>query len=226
MDTKSVDKLEFPKILEQLAAYTAFSASTALARALRPTSDLALARDRQACTSEADRLLSERADVGIGGARDVRPQAEIASRGGVLSPEELLDIKATLISGRDLFRFFDKTPLNLPHLKHISASLAPPDGLIEAITRVLNDKGDVKDSASQKLSEIRTGLKHANEQVMDKLTHLINDPSTARLLQETIITKRSERYVIPLRAESKGRMKCVVHDQSSSGATLFVEPLF
>jgi DNA mismatch repair protein MutS2 len=194
-------------------------------RALRPTNDLELARDWQARTSEASRLLSEHADIGVGGARDVRPQAGMASRGGVLSPEELLDIKATLISGRDLHRFFEKLALDLPHLKDISTSLVPPDGLIETISQVLNDKGDVKDSASQKLGEIRRDLKHANERVMDKLTHLINDPSTARMLQETIITKRSDRYVVPLRAEFKSRMKCVVQDQSSSGATLFVEPL-
>ncbi len=225
MDTKSLNILEFPKILEQLSRHTAFSASTTLARTLRPTNDLELARDRQARTGEASRLLSEHADIGVGGARDVRPQAEMASRGGVLSSEELLEIKATLISGRDLLRFFEKLTLDLPHLKDISASLAPTDGLIEAITQVLNDKGDVKDSASQKLGEIRGGLKRANERVMDKLTHLINDPSTARMLQETIITKRSDRYVVPLRSEFKSRMKCVVQDQSSSGATLFVEPL-
>jgi len=225
MDRKSLNVLEFPKILEQLSEYTAFGASTALARALRPTNNLQVARDRQACTSEASRLLSEFADIGVGGARDVRPQAGMASRGGVLSPEELLDIKATLISGRDLFRFFKNIILDLPHLKNISSSLAPPDGLVEAITQVFNDKGDVKDSASQKLGEIRGDLKHANKRVMDTLTHLINNPSTARMMQETIITKRLNRYVVPLKAEFKNRMKCVVQDQSSSGATLFVEPL-
>ncbi len=225
MDKKSLNTLEFPKILEQLSEHTAFSASTALVRALRPTNDLELARDRQARTSEASRLLSEHADISVGGARDVRPQAEMASRGGVLSPEELLGIKATLISSRDIFRFFEKLTLDLPHLKDIAALLAPPEGLIEAISRVLTEKGEVKDSASQKLGEIRGDLKHANERVIDKLTHLINTPSTARMLQEMIITKRSDRYVVPLRAEFKGRMKCVVQDQSSSGATLFVEPL-
>jgi len=225
MDRKSLKILEFPKILEQLAEHTAFSASKALALALRPTNSIESARERQARTSEASRLLSEFADTSVGGARDVRSQAEMASRGGTLSPEELLDVKSTLISGRDLFRFFDKLALDLPYLKKISASLAPPDGLIEAINRVLNDKGGVKDSASQRLGEIRRGYKNANERIMDKLTHLINDPTNARMLQETVITKRSDRYVVPLRAEFKTRMKCVVQDQSSSGATLFVEPL-
>ena len=113
----------------------------------------------------------------MGGARDVRPQVELAARGGVLTPEELLDIKATLISGRDLVRFFEKLTLDLPHLKNIVTSLAPPEGVIEAITQVLDEKGEVKDSASPKLGEIRGNLRHANERVMDKLTRLINDPS-------------------------------------------------
>jgi DNA mismatch repair protein MutS2 len=84
MDKKSLNTLEFPKILEQLAQYTAFSASRTLVRALRPTNDLVLAQDRLARTSEACRLLSEYADISVGGARDVRPQAELAARGGVL----------------------------------------------------------------------------------------------------------------------------------------------
>jgi len=123
MDTKSLNTLEYPKILEQLSEHTAFSASTALVRALRPTNKLQIARDWQARTSEASRLLNEYADIGVGGARDVRPQAEMASRGGVLSPKEFLDINATLIPGRELLRFFEKIALDLPHLKSISALL-------------------------------------------------------------------------------------------------------
>jgi DNA mismatch repair protein MutS2 len=225
MDKKSLDILEFPKILDRLAEHTVFSASRTLVRALRPTNDLVLAQDRLARTSEACRLLSEHADISVGGARDVRPQAELAARGGVLTPEELLTIKATLISGRDLFRFFEKISLELPYLIELSMHLAPPEGLIEAISQVLSDKGEVKDSASQNLGAIRRGLKHANERISQVLTRMLNDPSTARMLQEAIITKRSNRYVIPIKAEYKHRMKCVVQDQSSSGVTLFVEPL-
>jgi DNA mismatch repair protein MutS2 len=225
MDKKSLDTLEFPKILERLAEHTVFSASRTMVRALRPTNDLTLAQNRLARTSEASRLLSEYADISVGGARDVRTQAELAARGGVLTPEELLSIKATLISGRDLFRFFEKLSLDLPYLIALSEHLAPPEGLIEAISRVLSDKGEVKDSASQNLGTIRSSLKHTNERISHVLTRMLNDPSTARMLQEAIITQRSNRYVIPIKAEYKHRMKCVVQDQSSSGVTLFVEPL-
>ena len=225
MDSKSIATLEFPKILEQLVAHTAFSASEKLARALRPSNKPDLVRERQAMTSEARRLLSDNADIGIGGARDIRPQVQHAARGGVLMPEDLMEVKDTLVASRDLFRFFSKLAQELPTLKAIGNRLQPPEGLIEVISQVLDEKGEVRDSASEKLAALRSELKNANRRVMDKLNSFINSPGTGRMLQEAIITKRSERYVVPLKAEYKGRIPCVVQDQSASGATLFVEPM-
>ncbi|MCX7976402.1 MAG: hypothetical protein N2646_04945, partial [Bellilinea sp.] len=95
MDAKSLSMLEFPKVLERLAAYADFSASAELARSLRPTADLQEALARQATTTEARRLLSVKSEVGIGGARDVCPLADRAARSGVLLPAELLEIKST-----------------------------------------------------------------------------------------------------------------------------------
>ncbi len=225
MDEKSLRTLEYPKILDRLCGFTSFSASAGLVRALRPTSDHALALERQARTSQARRLLSEHPDISIGGARDVRPQIELAGRGGVLTPQELLDIKATLISARDLARFFSKLAGQFPQLESITMDLEPPAGLIESIGKVLSDRGEVLDSASEKLTRLRTEVKNANERLLNKLERLINDTSTARMLQEPLVTLRNGRYVVPLRAEFKGRLRCVVQDQSASGATLFVEPL-
>ena len=225
MDTKSIKTLEFPKILEQLAAFTAFSASEKLARALRPSNRLEDVQARQALTTEATRLLSDHADLSIGGARDIRPQISIAARDGILMPEDIMAVKDTLVASRDLFRFFSKLPMEIPGLQAIGARLQPPEGLIEAISKVLDEKGEIRDSASDKLLTIRTGLKNANHRVVDKLNAFINSPNTGRMLQEAIITKRGERYVVPLKAEYKGRIKCVVQDQSASGATLFVEPM-
>ena len=225
MDSKSLKTLEFPKILDRLASFTAFSASEKLARSLRPSNKNNLVRKRQALTSEAVRLLSEYADVSIGGARDIRTQVQLAAHEGVLMPEDLMDVKDTLISSRNLFRFFNKLPLDLPGLKEIASRLQPPQGLIESINKVLDEKGEIRDNASQKLSTIRMELKNANHRVMDKLNSFVNSANTGRMLQEAIITKRAERYVVPLKAEYKGRIKCVVQDQSASGATLFIEPM-
>ncbi len=225
MDAKSVSTLEFNKILERLSGYAAFSASAALLRALRPTNDLALAQERQARTSQARRLLVDFPETSVGGARDVRPQVELAGRGGVLMPQDLLDVKATLVSSRDLQRFFSKLEFECPQLQAIAADLTPPAGLIEAITQTITENAAVADGASMRLDTLRKQVKSANERILSKLEKLISESHTASMLQEAIITKRNGRYVVPLRAEFKGRLRCVVQDQSASGATLFVEPL-
>jgi len=225
MDVKSLTMLEFPKVLERLAGYADFSASAGLARALRPTADLAEALTRQAITSEARRLLSVKSEAGIGGARDVRPLAERAARSGVLLPAELLELKSTLIAARDLFRTLESKQAEYPHLAAIAQPLAPPPGLIEAISRTISDRGEVLDSASPKLASLRSEIKTAHERLLSRLQKMIQDPKNTPHLQEAIITMRNGRYVIPLRAESRGRIRAIVHDQSSSGATLFVEPL-
>lgn len=225
MDEKSLHMLEYPKILDRLCGYVSFSASATLARALRPTNDAALAMERQTRTSQARLLLSEHDELSIGGARDVRPQAELAARGGVLSVQELLDIKATLASARDLLRFFKKLDERFNNLQVITQDFDPPAGVIENISRVLSDKGEVLDHASPRLGGLRNEVKAANERLINKLERFINDPASGRMLQEPLVTLRNGRYVVPLRAEFKGRLRCVVQDQSASGATLFVEPL-
>lgn len=225
MDEKTLNTLEYFKILERLAGYTAFAASADRARALRPTTDIDEARRRLAETSEAVRLLSTHPDMTIGGARDVRSRVELARRGGVLDPGDLLDVKYTLIAARTLVRTFERLQAQFPHLSAIVGRITLPAGIIEAISRAISERGDILDSASEKLSRIRHDIRIAHDRLMTKLQRMVGDPNNAQYLQEAIITQRDGRYVIPLRAEFKGRIKSVVHDQSSSGATLFVEPL-
>ncbi|MHB8856377.1 MAG: endonuclease MutS2 [Bellilinea sp.] len=225
MDEKSLVTLEYPKVLERLAAFADFSASAALARRMRPTPDLTEALERQAITSEAARLLSVKSEAGIGGALDVRTLIERAKRSAVLTPSELLEVKTTLISARELSRTFEHKQAEYPYLAIIAEKLPPPPGLIETISRTISDRAEILDSASAKLAAIRAEIRIAHERLMSKLTHLINDPKNQPHLQEAIITQRNGRYVVPLRAESRGRIRSIVHDQSSSGATLFVEPL-
>ncbi len=225
MDEKTLSTLEYGKIIDRLASFASFSASAALLRALKPTNDYDLAAERQARTTEARRLLSEHAQVSIGGARDIRSAAERASRAGVLEPEELIDIRATLVSARDLFRFFSKLKLDLPLLKSTAGELAPPPGLIEAIGSVFSENGEILDSASPRLASLRSEVKNANERVTNRLERFLNDSRNAKIIQEPIITMRGGRYVVPIRAEARGRIRSVVQDQSASGATLFVEPL-
>ncbi len=244
MDSKTLQVLEYDKILARLAGFCDFSASMELALALQPNSNFGEARRLLDETSEA-RLLFSTHDLNIGGAHDIRPAADLAARGGVLEPQQFLDIKSTLIACRDLKKFFEKssgrggseikttsapagsmtrpTEGHYPHLSRIATGLPETFGIVDAITRVLSERGDVLDSASQKLSNLRREIKVAHDRLMARLQRYLREVGSK--LQEPIITQRDGRYVIPLRAEFKGQIKAVIHDQSSSGATLFIEPL-
>jgi DNA mismatch repair protein MutS2 len=224
MDSKTLNVLEYPKILERLAGFCDFSASMALARSLEPTDSFDLAISRIAETTEARKLLSIQ-DVTIGASHDIRPAADLAARNGVLDPHALLDIKSTLIACRELKKTFDKKEGEFPRLTLIVEGLPDSHGIVDAITRVLSDRGDVLDSASVKLADIRRNLRIAHDRLMTRLQKYVTDSKTVPMLQDSIITQRDGRYVIPLRAEFKGKIKAIVHDQSSSGATLFIEPL-
>jgi DNA mismatch repair protein MutS2 len=224
MDSKTLSVLEYPKILARLADFCDFSASAELARTLTPTPDFDVASIRLAETSEALKLLVT-SDLTIGGAHDIREQVDLAAHGGILDPKELLDVQSTLTSMRDLRRYFEKHAEASPRLTNIALRLPAPSGLIESITRCITDTGEVADSASPKLYDLRRQVRVAHDRLMSRLQRYLTDPNTATKLQDAVITQRDGRYVIPLRAEFKGQVKSIVHDQSSTGATLFVEPL-
>lgn len=225
MDAKSIHVLELPKILERLRQHTSFSAGAALALELEPTADLPEARRRQQETTEARKLLAVKTDVTIGGARDVRPHAQTAARAGVLTPGEMLDLKNTLIAGRTLARILSKLADQFPRLARLTGGLQEIPGLIETIGRTIDERGEVLDSASERLASIRREMKVAHDRLLDKLNRILTDPRHTTHLQEFIITQRDGRYVIPVKADFKGRIRGIVHDQSASGATIFIEPL-
>ncbi len=225
MDDKTLETLEYPKILERIASYASFAPTAEKAAALRPLTDLKEALRLQSETQEAFSLLVTTPDLTIGGARDVREQVDLASHGGVLTPIDLLDVKSTLIAGRTLARRFERASESYPRLAEMAAQMPLPVGLIDAITRAISDRGELLDSASAKLAIIRRDLRVVHERLLTKMQRMISDSNIAQYLQETLVTQRDGRYVLPLRADFKGRVRGIVHDQSSSGATLFVEPL-
>jgi DNA mismatch repair protein MutS2 len=225
MDDKTLQTLEYHKILEHLADYAAFAPSAEKARALRPTNDIEEANTRLTETSEAARLLSVHVDISIGGARDIRELVDLAEHGGVLTPPDLLDIKSTLISARNLTRTFEHMEAQYPLLYELISQLPPPFGLIDMISRTISERSEILDTASEALGRIRRDLRISHDRLLTKMQRIISDPNNTPYLQEALITQRDGRYVLPLRSEFKGRIRSVVHDQSASGATLFVEPL-
>lgn len=221
---KALKTLEFDKILVRLAGQASFSASAELIYALKPTSDLSLARQWIAETSEARRLLEVKSDVSVGGARDVRSLASRADRGITLLPQELLDVRHTLQAARRLKRTLLKGEIEYPLLGAIAQGIAECPDLVEAIDSALDDQGRVLDSASPKLARLRRELRIVRDRVQEKLQRLLNSPS-AQYLQEPLISQRGGRWVVPVQSSFKGRIRGIVHDQSASGATLWVEPM-
>lgn len=225
MDLRSHATLELPLVLQELAGFTSFSASKELALGLEPRSKLARVEDSLRTTSEARGLLDARKDVTIGGARDVRRQAERARQAGLLEPDELLDIQATLRSARRLKRLLTDEQTDLLCLKEAAEGLLVLPDLIAQIASTVDDNGKVRDQASPELARIRGDLLIAQDRLTTRLQRMLSDSNIAPMLQDAIITQRDGRYVLPLKAEFKGKIKAVVHDRSSSGATIFVEPL-
>ncbi len=216
--------LEFPRILKRLAGHTDFSGGEALALSLEPTFDVREAKGLLAVADEARALLLARPDFALGGVVDVRPLADRARHGVTLQPTEFLEIRNTLAGAERVQRTLTQLESRFPGLADIAWRIAPLPGLVEAIRRILDDRGEIRDTASDELARIRRSLRVTQERVQDRLRRIIAAPNVAPYLQESLITRREGRFVIPLQADFKGHVEGIVHDRSSSGATLFIEP--
>ncbi len=223
MDAKSIALLEFGAIRERLAAATGFAPSHRLAEAVEPSADPVLVARWLDETDEARALLTERPGVGIGGARDIGPAIERAARVGRLEPLQLVDVMVTLDAAarvRDALAD-ERRPL----LRELGRRIQPLPHVRGRLESSLDPAGELLDSASPALGGLRRNVRVTYERLRTRLEHLINSSELSSALQEPIVTLRNGRYVVPVRAEAKGRVRGIVHDQSGSGQTLFIEPL-
>lgn len=225
VNDKTLNLLEFPKILQQLAGRVSYTPTKDLVAELRPSADPAEVRHRLALTSEASRLLEIKSSFSLGGARDIRTAARRAQLGGTLESEDLLDVQSTLSAVRGIRNTLSKLSDQLPLLAATALRLRDGPRLEKEIARCLGPRGEVVDDASEALRRIRTQLRSAHERLLNRLNEMVASPAYRQALQEPIVTQRDGRYVIPVKADFRGQLKGVVHDQSASGATLYVEPL-
>jgi DNA mismatch repair protein MutS2 len=222
----AVETLEFDGVRDLLARHTSFSASHALAVALEPTPRLEEARRRQATTAESLKLPGLRPALHMGGVHDVRPAAERARVGGALGPDELLDVASTVRAARGWRRGLGPLQDETPALLELAeAFLGDHPGLVEDIQDAISDSGEILDSASPALARIRTELRGAHDRLVSRMREIMSAAPFRDAVQDPVVTQRNGRYVIPIRAEFRGQVPGIVHDQSASGATLFVEPL-
>lgn len=225
MQEKHLETLEFPKILNQLARHTSFSAAEELAFTLRPSTDPETIDLSQRETTEACRLLDSQGQISMGGIHDLRPLVNSARKGVILPPEELLDVRDTLSRGRSLRRTLGRLEREFPILAGIAQHIEECAHVVAEIRRCVNDRAEIVDDASPSLARIRQELSIAHRRLMDRLRRIVSSPEYAVYLQEPIVTQRHGRYVVPLKADFKGRIPGLIHDESNSGATVFIEPL-
>jgi DNA mismatch repair protein MutS2 len=228
LNDKSLHTLEFHKVRERLASYTSFSAGKTVALELVPLTDITQVGRNQRITTEAVRLLSLRPDVTLGGARDIREMVRRAELGSVLDPSDVLMVLDTLRACRILHGVITRTEEQkgeLPTLAFIADGLTLLPKLEQEIERCISDDGQVLDSASPALGKLRMGIRAAHARLMQRLQQLISSEAAGRALQEPIITLRNGRYVVPVKRDFQGLLRGIVHDQSNTGSTLFVEPL-
>jgi DNA mismatch repair protein MutS2 len=229
MDEKTLATLEFEKVLARLAKHASFSASRALALALRPSTDYDEVVRNQRLTAEARRLREMQPRSGLGGVHDVRQLANKANLGGILEPSELLDIAGTLAAGRTLkdalIRLGGPPANKLPLLAEIAERITDLADVAAEIYRCITPRAEIADAASPALAIVRRDLHTVHDRLYAKLQELLTAPDMRSAIQEPIITLREGRYVIPVKVEAGGQVRGIIHDVSASGATVFIEPL-
>lgn len=221
---KSSSILEFDKIIEMLADCAATDGAKSRARALRPTDDYDTVAERQIKTDDAKRLINAKGYPSFFATENIVAAADRAYKGAILSPRELLDIAAMLRSARMMLDYINADKPFDTSLDPIFARLLTNRDLEERITRSILSEDMIADEASPLLADIRRKIKNANNKIKDTLQSYIGGVRL-KYLQENIVTMRNGRYVVPVKAEYKNEMKGLVHDTSSSGATLFIEPM-
>ncbi len=224
---KSLGILELPQILEQLAAQAVSDTAKQAARSLRPSPEKGEVRRRLAETSAAASMMVLKGSPSFYGIKDVRSSLSRADLGGMLNPIELLDIAKVLSCARGIRAYGenDRALAEKTVIDHLFASLQPDRHLEETITSSILGEDEIADAASPELATIRRQIRAATARARESLQKIISSPAYAKALQEPIITTRSERYVVPVKAEHRGEIPGLVHDVSASGATLFVEPM-
>jgi DNA mismatch repair protein MutS2 len=216
--------LEFDAVRRLLGRCMSSELGRALLPDIIPVADLPLIHLKQHQTSEAKALLSEDAPPSLQQLVDPRPLLDqVAQQGKILEPQELLDLQFLLSTGRQAKRFFGRGTEQYPLLAALTEPMLFPESLERRIGQVVDPRGDIKDGASPRLQEIRSELRSTRERVRRRLDgHLTQHKE---VVQEPLITLRNNRYVIPLKPDYQRLLRGIVHDHSSSGATVFVEPL-
>ncbi len=227
MQQKVLHVLEYEKVKEQLIKHASSTLGKEKVKALVPSSEYQEVAVLQEQTDEAAKVLRLKGNIPLGGLVDIRATVKRARIGGMLSSVELIEVAGTLYAGRQMKRFIEKMveeDIELTHLPILAEQIVVIHDLERRISECIDDNGYVLDSASDTLKGIRQQLRTTEARVRDKLESMIRSSNASKMLSDAIITIRNDRFVLPVKQEYRASYGGIVHDQSSSGATLFIEP--
>ena len=223
---KSLKTLELPVILEMLAAEAVSATAKDRARTLAPSCDLHRVRYWLEETSAAKSMMTLKGSPPFSGVKDISGAVRRSEMGGTLNTKELLDVAGLLRAAAASVKYSaDDKGETKTAIDHLFSSLRSNKYLESKISSAIIAEDELADSASRELSDIRRHMRIAGEKVRQTLNKIISSPTYAKALQEPIITMKNDRYVVPVKAEQKNVVAGLVHDISSSGATLFIEPM-
>lgn len=219
------NRLELPKILAQLKEYCSSRLGEDLVDKMRMMHDTNAITTALEETTEAVSVLRIYGEIPLGGLRDIRNSLSRVSRGGFLETGDLVAVADTLRCARRLNAYLQKLEEGIfPHLKGLGVGITPHPNLEEMINQTIGPDGEVKDTASSELARIRRQSVDLQGSVREKLNSIIRSSELQKYLQENLVTIRSNRYVIPVKSESRSKIPGLIHDQSASGATVYIEP--
>ena len=222
---KSLNILELPSVLEMLASEAVSDAAKEAAFALKPSADKREVLRRLHETTAAKNLMVLRGSPGFSGIKDVSASLMRADRGGMLNTRELLDIAALLRCARSVQGYVGDDKKDKTEIDYLFSSLRSNKYLEEKINTSIVAEEEIADGASSELANIRRHMRIAGDKIRTSLQKIISSPYYQKALQEPIITMRNNRYVVPVKSEFKAQVPGLVHDMSSSGATMFIEPM-
>ena len=225
MDLSVLHTLEFDKIRALLAQRTGSVLGREIADLLAPVSDYSEVERRIAETKEAIDVVITAANVPLGGIRDIRVFLKKAQVGGVLEPHEIANVGSTLYAARRAKTFFKELTIDVPILNEMANQievLRPIENLIDSI---LNEQGTIRDDASVELLRIRREIKQSQTRIKERLDAILRSTEYQKYFQDVLVTMRGDRYVVPIKQEYRHNFPGIVHDQSASGATVFIEPM-
>ncbi|MCM3768354.1 endonuclease MutS2 [Neobacillus niacini] len=227
MHERVLKVLEFTKVREQLLDHAASSLGKDKIKNMVPSPDFEEVVKLQAETDEAATVLRIKGHVPLSGIHDIRAHVKRSVIGGVLSPHELVQIASTIHASRQIKRFIEEIAeerTEIPILQEQVGQIIPLTNLEQTIKMAIDENGEVLDGASDLLRSLRHQLRSNEARVREKLESMIRSSSAQKMLSDAIITIRNDRFVIPVKQEYRGHYGGIIHDQSASGQTLFIEP--